>query len=131
MKYFVCSLTGINLGIPAEKIGRISDADLTQKKIIETINEETVILIPALFGQAETAAPHALHLKNNLSGTILLTPKIDIDLEIPDSEIKRLPAAFAGVYTYISGVCFESSGGMVLILNPDKLAEMYAEVNND
>jgi len=54
--------------------------------------------------------------------TVLLTPRIDKELDIPDETIYQLPEAFAGPFRYFSGACF-SAQDVILILNPAKLTE--------
>ena len=54
---------------------------------------------------------------------MLLSPKIDVDLEIPEENIHALPGALQESYKFLRGVYF-SNNNMILILDPDKLAEM-------
>jgi chemotaxis signal transduction protein len=58
--------------------------------------------------------------------TILLTPKVDIDLEIPEENIRGLPASFSGWSKYFRGACFNDQG-VILILDPQKLKEDYTK----
>ena len=133
MKYFVCPLDKINLGIPAEQTERIIPNTRVQNNVHESENQETFISLPMLFHQKEAAAPHGLVLKNkgaqgagSDAKTILLAPRIDIDIEIPEEEIHKLPEAFAGVFSFITGACFTGKGeNLILILSPKKLTEVY------
>ena len=132
MKYFICAFGNNFLGIPAEQIQRVIPVVRVQGSVFDTDDEEAFISIPALFRQKGAAfnreTPHGLVLKdslriNNWPGKIvLLVPKIDIDLEIPEEKIQRLPEVFAGAFVFFSGVCFpEDSGKMILILDLEKL----------
>ena len=74
------------------------------------------------------AAPHALVLKSksaafNWTGsTMLLSPKIDVELEIPEEKIRALPKAFAGLFSFFRGACFaDGSYNMIFILDLEKL----------
>jgi len=133
MKYFICALNMVNLGFPAEQTERIIPVNRVQTNIMEYENQEFFISIPALFGQNEISVPHGIVLKAGTPKTVLLTPKIDIDLEIPEEKIHELPKSFSGVFSFCKGVCFaenknESSadnGNIILILNPMKLREAY------
>jgi hypothetical protein len=102
---------------------------------------EAFISLPALFRQSEIAAPHGLVLKTlenrrdsqeielpavgegRPQKTILLAPKIDIELEIPEESIYRLPEVFAGLYSYFFKGAFIGAQDMILILNPEKIVE--------
>ena len=132
MKCFICSLGGINFGVPSEQTERIIPVNRSQTSVCETENQETFISLPALFRQTDAAAPHGLVLKTGGKSTaaglpvktILLTPKIDIELEIPEEHIHRLPQVFAGLFSCFRGACFTGgSPNMILILNPERLTE--------
>ena len=128
MKYFICSLISENhsignclLGIPSEHTERIILASRTQTIIYETENEDFYISIPVLLKLKDQSAHHGLILK---SKTTLLLPRIDVELEIPEEEIKTLPKALEEIFCYFRGVYFSSN--MILILEPEKLLE-YVE----
>ena len=123
MKYFICALGRINLGIPAEQTERIIPSERIQANVYETGNQETFISLPLLFKQKDTAVPHGVVLKGACTvKTVLLTPRIDMDLEIPEENIHRLPDAFVGRFRYFRGACF-SGQNLILILDSQKLME--------
>ena len=136
MKYFICALEGTQLGIPAEWTERIISTDRIQTALYETEpfpdnsgKNELFISLPVLFRLKDRAAPHGLVLKSGGKGdnaapgrTVLLTPKIDIELDIPEANIHRLPESFAGLYRCIQGACF-SNQNIILLLDPEKLVE--------
>ena len=101
MKYFVCALDSIShsptsLGFPAEHTERIIPAGRLQSSVYETENDEVFISIPVLFKLKDNTAPHGLVLKaSRFVRTVLLTPKIDVELEIPKENIHPLPEALA------------------------------------
>ena len=119
------------MGIPAEQTERIVPVTREQTSIIESENQETFISLPALFRQKDITAPHGLILKaaekspaaGPLAKTMLLTPRIDIELEIPEENIRRLPEVFTGLFSCFRGICFTNSENMVLILDLKKLTE--------
>jgi hypothetical protein len=129
VKYFICTLDKVNLGIPAELTDRIIPVSRVQTAVTESENQEVFISLPALFQLKEIAAPHGVVLKANAGGskpaavvtTTLLTPRIDIELEIPEENIHRLPEALADM-RYFSGAYFNGPH-LILILNPEKLME--------
>ena len=133
MKYFICALgstlSRINLGIPAEQTERIVSVTRIQDAVCETENQEVFISLPALLKQKGRSAPHGIVLKPHVSQppdtkkTILLTPKIDAELDIPEEDIHSLPRAMnGGVYRHFRGAyCNEKN--VILILNPEKLRE--------
>ena len=127
MNYFICALNSIQLGIPAERAERIIPVTRMQTAVYETENQEAFISLPALFRQEDTPVPHGVVLKPNglPDGTVkavLLTPRIEKDLEIPEEGIHGLPAAFAGLFRYFSGACFNGQE-IIFILNPIILME--------
>jgi len=124
VKYFICALDTLTLGIPAQQTERIIPVTRAQTNVTESENEEAFISVPVLFKQKEIPAPHGLVLKAGPVKTVLLTPRIDIDLEIPEESIRPLPQVFNGAFPFLKGVFFTGPGeNMILVLNPEKLAE--------
>jgi len=124
VKYFICALGKVNLGIPAGQTERVIPVTRPQTAVYEIENREAYISVPALFRQNNAAAPHGLVLKTTPAGcerAILLTPRIDIDLEIPAEDIHRLSEAFTGIFSFVSGVCFSREEDMILILDTEKI----------
>lgn len=118
MRYFICALESIQLGIPADVTERIIPA-------AEIKGREHIITLTALFKQTDIASPHGIVLKpgeNSKTCTILLTPKIDIDLEIDEEKIHALPEAFSGVFLCFKGAYFNGQN-LILLLEPEKLTE--------
>ena len=129
LKYFICALGKINIGIPSEKTERIIPVTRIQNSVRETENQEVFISLPVLLRQKETAAPHGIVLKPLASQppdasarTTLLTPKIDAELEIPEENIRSLPRVMGGSYRYFRGA-YCTDKNVILILNPHKLLE--------
>ena len=129
MKYFICALGRISLGIPSEQTERIISVTRMQDAVCETENQEVFISLPALLRQKETAAPHGIVLKPgagqapvNTAKTTLLTPKIDAELEILEENIRSLPRVMGGSYRYFRGA-YCTDKNVILILNPQKLLE--------
>ena len=128
MKYFICALDKMFIGIPAQQTERIISVTRKQDAPRETENNEVFISLPALLKQKETTAPHGIVLKHTESQppdaprTTLLTPKIDAELEIPNEEIRGLPEVLGGSYRYFRGA-YCNGQKVILILNPEKLLE--------
>jgi len=129
LKYFICALGKINIGIPAEMTERIIAVTRIQGAVCETENQEVFISLPALMRQKETSAPHGIILKppvpqppNASAKTTLLTPKIDAEMEIPEEDIHSLPKAMDGMYKHFRGA-YCTDQNVILILNPQKLLE--------
>jgi hypothetical protein len=117
------------LAIPAEQTERIIPAARIQTVLYETEGQEAFISLPLLL-QSKDSAPHGVVLKTaaiqppeGILRTILLTPKIDIDLEIPEEKIHQLPQTFLGLYRFFRGAYFDDQN-VILILNTEKLAEV-------
>ena len=132
MKYFICALDNISfksqcyLGIPADHIERIVPVDRAAAAVHETEGEEAFISIPALLKLKDSAAPHGLVLKApGPPKTVLLCPKIDVELEIPEEGIHSLPKALAEGLAYLSGALFTEQK-LILTLEPEKLIESVA-----
>ena len=126
MKYFICALdnnpTG-SLGIPAESIERIVPAEREQSTVCDTENEENFISLPMLLKLKNNAAPHGLVLKTNgIKKVMLLCPKIDIELEIPEEDIHSLPEALSESLGFFKGAYFTNQK-VILIIDPGKLME--------
>ena len=122
------ALSRINLGIPAKQTERIISVTRIQDAVYETENQEFFISLPALLRQKDRATPHGIVLKPlvsqppNTTKTILLTPKIDAELEIPEEDIRSLPKAMKGTYRHFRGAyCTDTN--IILILNPEKLSD--------
>ena len=137
MKYFICALDKTNstpasyLGIPTEFAERIIPITRVQTAVYETEDEEAFISLPLLLEQKEAAAPHGIVLKNSQNAstcpnlkTVLLSPRIDIDMEIPEERIHGLPEILTEKLRYFSGACFNEQS-LILILNPEKLIGLH------
>ena len=126
MKYFICALDTISIGIPAERTERIIPVTRVQTVVYETEAGEAFVSIPVLLRQKNSAVPHGIVLKPNNAGaalkTILLTPRIDIDMEMPEEDIHSLPEALGGLSRYFRGAYFTGET-VILILNTEKLTE--------
>ena len=130
MKYFICALDSISsfkslcyLGVPAEHIERIIPADRAATTVHETEGEEAFVSIPALLKLKDSATPHGLVLKApGPLKTVLLSPKIDVELQIPEEGIHSLPEALAGGLKFFKGAFFTEQK-VILILDPEKIME--------
>ena len=122
MKYFICAMDSILLGIPAERTERIIPADEAGDSIS----------LSALLRLKDQAAPHGLVLKGAQGSpsapdapdaqAVLLTPRIEDELEIPDEDIHRLPETLAEMLPCFRGAHF-TDRSVILILDPEKLLE--------
>jgi hypothetical protein len=124
LKYFICALGRVSLGIPAQQTEHIISVTRTQDAVCETENQEVFISLPALLRQKDRSAPHGIVLKQGAGGVkkILLTPRIDAEIEIPEDGIRSLPGVLSGMYRHFRGA-YCTGKKMILILNPEKLAE--------
>jgi len=129
LKYFICALGRINIGIPAEMTERIIAVTRVQGAVCETENGEVFMSLPALLRQKDKAAPHGVILKpcpgqpsDNTGKTTLLTPRIDAEMEIPEENIHSLPKAMDGMYRHFRGA-YCTGQSVILIFNPEKLLE--------
>ena len=100
----------MSLGFPSEQTERIISIDRMQTNVYETGENGAFISIPALLRQKDTASRHGLVLKS-LNSITLLTPKIDVELDIPREKISKLPEVFTGVFSFFSGACFLDAAG--------------------
>jgi len=130
LKYFVCAIDKINIGIPAEQTERIISVTRVQNAVYENENQEVFISLTALLQQKDSAAPHGVILKSNAGESaakiVLLTTRIDVELEIPEEDIHSLPKAMGGLFRYFRGAyCGDQS--VILILNPEKLMDVYCD----
>jgi hypothetical protein len=108
------------LGIPAETTGRIIPAPRTQKTLYESEGEETFISLPVLFRKNAVPAPHGMVLKKN--HIVLLTPRIETDLEIPQDDIHLLPALLGEKLSCFGGACFNKEK-FILLLDTENLVK--------
>ncbi|MDR2662876.1 MAG: hypothetical protein LBC31_07775 [Treponema sp.] len=131
MKFFICSLEGILLGIPAEDTERIIPAPRVQTKLFETDQEGWYISLPALFNKS-FPAPHGVILKTGDPSRrlVLLVPRIDTDLDIPGDKIRGLPAALVGAFPCFREACFLGED-LILLLRTEKLVESLQGVPHD
>ena len=133
MKYFICTLENNNagnclLGIPAEHTERIIPVNRMQTAIFETDNDEAFLSVPVLLKLKDRSTPHGLVLKTRLDSkkskiikTVLLLPRVEVEMEIPEEQICQLPEVFNEMFKYFRGIYFSSN--MILILDPEKLME--------
>jgi hypothetical protein len=147
VRFFVCSLEGFSLGIPADKTGRVIAAPRSQRALYETENGEAFVSIPALFQKGGLPAPHGIVLKRETAGNgeetsgggeegtggvpgrrVLLVPQIGVDLDIPPGDIKSPPGLIGECLPYFRGVYFTGKD-MILLLDPDVLWERVRSVS--
>ena len=115
MKYFACPLKEFSLGFPANLTDRIIYApeDAAGRE-----TAETYITVPELLSLKDTASPHGIVLKPECGDkTVLLVPRIDLEIEIPEENIHKLPEAFSERLRIIRGISF-TERNMILILDP-------------
>ena len=112
MKYFLCALNTVYLGIPSEYTERIISVSRMQSSVCETDAQDIFISLPLLFRCADLPTPHGIVLKtvSEERKTILLVPPLDIDLEIPAEDIFSVPRAFSELLRYCNGSCFINIG---------------------
>ena len=137
MRYFICSLDqkSVNLphtclAIPAEYTERIIPAIKPgQTGLAEASSEaeapgdEILFSLPGFLKLKDPQAPHGLVLKRGSQKKIvLLSPKIEVELEIPEEDIQALPNTLDEILLYFRGAFF-SEERLILILNPQKLIE--------
>ncbi|MDR2072624.1 MAG: hypothetical protein LBP60_04225 [Spirochaetaceae bacterium] len=125
MKCFICSLDEITLGIPSKPIAQIISAPRVQDALFASENGEGYISLPVLFQKESVPAPHGIRLKDRGNGgsLVLLVPRIDTDMEIPEEEIRSLPDLVEKKLPCFSGVFF-SEKGPVLVVDTEKLGAL-------
>jgi len=128
MKYFICALDTIGVAVSGECTERIISVSRIQSSVYEKEEQNIFISLSLLFKKENLSTPHGILLKpkNNDKKVTLLTPPIDIDLEIPEKDIYTVPIALTEKLRYFSGACF-IEGRLVLILNTEKLLEAYSD----
>ena len=122
MRCFICTFEMIRFGIPAECTEKIIQLSRTQNSLHETIDNDVLVSLPSLFRQDFTTL-HGLVLKLSIlegKKIILLTPKIEKEIEIPEGSIYGLPDIFSGPFIFFRGVFF-SNENPVFIINPEKI----------
>jgi len=135
MKYFICtleptaeaqekhafSLAAIQLAIPTSHTERIISVTKIQTAEHETGDDGVSVSLPVLFQQKSAPTPHGVILRSDHAlKTILLTPGINRDLEIPEESIHRLPGVLDSLSRYFAGVYFDNKD-LIFILDADKM----------
>jgi hypothetical protein len=119
MKFFMCALDTMVLGIPSAAAVRIIPAPRTQDVLCELEGDDLFISLPVLFGKNSVPAPHGVILKGQKQ-TILLVPRIETDIDIPDEKIQTLPALIGERLSWLNGAYFTKSA-LVLLLDTENL----------
>ena len=133
MKYFMCALGAeaqneqtpatVYLGIPTMHAERIIPVTKTQTTESETENDEVFISLPVLLQQKNTVTPHGIVLRSDrVPKTVLLTSRVEKDVEIPEESIQRLPGIFVGLSKYFRGIYFDKHN-LFLIVDTEKFME--------
>jgi chemotaxis signal transduction protein len=80
-------------------------------------------------GKAELPTPHGIVLKDCPRKTVLLVPRIDTDVDIPEDGIHPLPELIGALMPYMDGAYFSGNPRrtMILLFNPDSLLEKIKE----
>ncbi|MDR0569128.1 MAG: hypothetical protein LBG87_07985 [Spirochaetaceae bacterium] len=108
MKWFICAFDGVFLGIPGDQISRLFIAPPET----ESAGPEKPLSISKFF-RRNVPTPHAASLKR--TGQVLLLPRIQIDMDLPDEKISPMPKAF-GENPPFSGAYFREND-LILFLN--------------
>ena len=110
MKYFISAAdnAAFLLGFPAEQTEQIVPAE---RALALADSASKLISIPALLKLKDTTAPHGIILKTK---TVLLTPRINTELEIPQENIYPLPKSFAG-FGFFIGVYFTENNIIYIV----------------
>jgi hypothetical protein len=122
MKYFMCVLDGMVLGIPSAAVARIIPAPRTQDVLCEIQEGELFISLPILFDKNSVTAPHGIILREGKKQTILLAPRIETDIDIPEEKIETLPALIGERLSWLNGAYFTKST-LVLLLDTVNLLQ--------
>lgn len=130
MRYFICTLETLTLGVPADKTERIIAAPQTLETVYEEKDGDVFISLPAFLGKKgkkeEENLDHGIVFKEK-AGTgqwVLLLPRIDRDLEIPQEQIRSLPNLLRSRLSCFSGAYFTESSaqGLILLLDTEQVA---------
>jgi hypothetical protein len=122
VKFFICALEEMILGLPSEGTARIISAPRTQTVLYEIEKDELFISLPVLFRKDSVPAPQGMVLKGK-SGQrpiVLLVPRIETDIEVPAEEIRLLPALIGEKLSCFTGACF-TGGDLILLVNTENL----------
>jgi hypothetical protein len=136
VKFFICALEEMVLGIPSKETARIIPAPHTQTTLYESEQEDLFFSLPVLFRKDSVPAPHGIVLKKkyndlpNEKRLILLVPRIETDLDISEGEIRLLPALIREKLSCLGGACF-NNGNLVLLLDTENLIKMIQGVCHD
>ena len=133
MKYFICDLDSINLGVPAGQTERIISVqtDVSEMENKSDGEKTTFISLPELFRLKDRAAPHGIVLKTTKPPkTALLTPRIDIELEIPEEKIYRLPQVLSKMFRHVRGAYFTDQN-LILILDTEEFLSRTTQERSD
>ena len=124
MRYFICSLKEIFLGISAEQTEQI-----IQLNDVQNIDQKAGAILscisPAeLFKLNDINNLHGLILKScSQEKTIIAVPKIETDLDIPDEKIQKLPQILCTLLWFIKG-CYFNESKLILIINEKDITGM-------
>jgi len=126
MRYFVCSLGTINSAIPSAWAARIIPITREQSGVYASEDQKTFISLAALFRLQGISGEYGVILKSGADGgneRILLTPKIDQEVELPEESIHRLPEIMEDSFRFCRGVSFAGSGALY-VLDMEKIMEV-------
>ncbi|GHV92752.1 hypothetical protein AGMMS50268_32590 [Spirochaetia bacterium] len=142
MRFFVCALGEITLALPADSVARIIPVSRNGSALVEIEggSGDAYLSLPLALKKGECQVHHGIVLKRcpgellaalrreppiqqeSSARVILSTPKIETDLDIPDGDIRSLPA-FMGqpeMLPWLSGAVF-SGAAMILIVDMELL----------
>ncbi|MDR2952997.1 MAG: hypothetical protein LBU82_07120 [Treponema sp.] len=126
MKHFLCAFDALYLGLRADRVERVFSLSAARQLESGAGEEGACISLPALFGRAGFASPHGIVLKpfDNEKKITLLSPPLDIDVDIPEESVYSLPRALQGGLRFASGACFlaKEKERLVLILDLEKIS---------
>jgi hypothetical protein len=132
VKFFICALAEMILGLPSEGTARIIPAPHTQTMLYKTVQEDLFLSLPVLFQKDSVSTPHGMILKKKCDQKrlILLVPRIETDIDILEEEIRLLPALIGEKLSCLGGACFNNNN-LILLLDTENLIKVTQGVCHD
>jgi len=133
MRFFIFPIDKIYIAVAADNVKRFISHDENYK---DSVNKDSVsidrIEIPVymIFGKLrcyENMSFHDIVLKqetNDNKSLVIITPPVEKDIDVPESEIQSLPASFSGVYSSFNGLYFNDKK-IIFFLDIEKLISLW------
>jgi len=126
MRFFIFPLDGIYIAVAADKVKRFISSGA-----VPFDSGQIKVPVCVIFGKPDnmekSASQHGIVLKKETEDNktlVIITPPVERDIDVEESDIQSLPGSFKGVYSSFNGLYFNGQK-IIFFLDVEKLTSLW------